>query len=70
MRKSIESKGWSLTKAYIDRGVSGSKSSRPQLDKLMCDASEKKFDAFLVRCASNLWVEVCVLFFWMNRLPL
>jgi DNA invertase Pin-like site-specific DNA recombinase len=48
MRKSIESKAWSLTKEYVDRGVSGSKSSRPQLDKLMRDASEKKFDAVLV----------------------
>jgi putative DNA-invertase from lambdoid prophage Rac len=48
MRKSIESKGWSLFKEYVDRGVSGSKSSRPQLDKLMRDASEKKFDAVLV----------------------
>jgi DNA invertase Pin-like site-specific DNA recombinase len=48
MRKSIESKGWSLFKEYVDRGVSGSKSSRPQLDKLMRDAAEKKFDAVLV----------------------
>ncbi len=48
MRKSIEMKGWSLFKEYVDRGVSGSKSSRPQLDKLMRDASEKKFDAVLV----------------------
>jgi DNA invertase Pin-like site-specific DNA recombinase len=48
MRKSIESKGWNLFKEYIDRGVSGSKSSRPQLDKLMRDAADKKFDAVLV----------------------
>lgn len=48
MRKSIESKGWGLTKEYVDRGISGSKSSRPQLDKLMRDAADKKFDAVLV----------------------
>jgi DNA invertase Pin-like site-specific DNA recombinase len=48
MRKSIESKGWSLFKEYVDRGVSGSRSSRPQLDKLMRDAADKKFDAVLV----------------------
>jgi putative DNA-invertase from lambdoid prophage Rac len=48
MRKSIESKGWNLFHEYVDRGISGSKSSRPQLDKLMRDASEKKFDAVLV----------------------
>jgi DNA invertase Pin-like site-specific DNA recombinase len=48
MRRSIESKGWSITKEYVDRGISGSKSSRPQLDKLMRDAAEKKFDAVLV----------------------
>src|ERR1700730_1535419 len=48
MRKQIESKGWNLFKEYVDRGVSGSKSSRPQLDKLMRDAADKKFDAVLV----------------------
>lgn len=48
MRNCIEPKGWSLFKEYVDRGVSGSKSSRPQLDKLMRDAAEKKFDAVLV----------------------
>ena len=48
MRKSIESKGWNLFHEYVDRGISGSKSSRPQLDKLMRHASEKKFDAVLV----------------------
>jgi putative DNA-invertase from lambdoid prophage Rac len=48
MRRSIESKSWSLFKEYVDRGVSGSKSSRPQLDRLMRDAAAKKFDAVLV----------------------
>jgi len=48
MRKSIESKGSTLTKEYVDRGISGSKSSRPQLDKLMKDAADRKFDAVLV----------------------
>ena len=48
MRKSIESKAWSLTKEYVDRGVSGSKSSRPQLDKLMRD-----FARFLLRAGSG-----------------
>ena len=43
-----ESKAWIIVREYIDKGISGSKSSRPQLDKLMADAAAGKFDAVLV----------------------
>lgn len=33
---------------YVDKGWSGSKSSRPELDKLMQDARLRRFDAVLV----------------------
>jgi len=40
--------GWSITKEYVDQGVSGSKESRPELNQLMVDAHQRKFDAVLV----------------------
>jgi DNA invertase Pin-like site-specific DNA recombinase len=48
LRQHCESKGWIITKEYVDRGISGAKSSRPQLDKLMAAAGQKQFDAVLV----------------------
>lgn len=33
---------------YVDQGVSGSKTSRPALDRLMADAREHKFDVILI----------------------
>lgn len=37
-----------IVEEYVDRGVSGSRESRPALDKLMADARRRKFDALLV----------------------
>jgi DNA invertase Pin-like site-specific DNA recombinase len=37
-----------LVDSYVDEGVSGSKDSRPQLDRLMNDARKRRFDAVLV----------------------
>ena len=37
-----------ITGEYIDAGVSGSKDSRPELNKLMSDAKQRRFDAVLV----------------------
>lgn len=39
---------WDIVTEYIDKGVSGSKESREQLDKLMKDATRKKFDVVMV----------------------
>lgn len=39
---------WDIVTEYIDKGVSGSKESRDQLDKLMKDATRKKFDVVMV----------------------
>jgi DNA invertase Pin-like site-specific DNA recombinase len=36
-----------ITSEYVDRGISGSKESRPQLNLLMAAAKEKQFDALL-----------------------
>ncbi|MGD1156162.1 MAG: recombinase family protein [Terriglobia bacterium] len=41
-------RGWELVGCYVDSGVSGSKESRPELDRLMTDAHQRRFDAVLV----------------------
>jgi putative DNA-invertase from lambdoid prophage Rac len=41
-------RGWPVAGEYVDTGWSGAKASRPQLDRLMQDASKRSFDAVLV----------------------
>lgn len=41
-------RGWKVYAQYVDRGESGAKDSRPQLDELMHHATAKRFDAVLV----------------------
>jgi DNA invertase Pin-like site-specific DNA recombinase len=48
LRKYASRRGWSITREYIDQGVSGSKESRPELNELMVDAYRREFDAVLV----------------------
>ncbi len=48
LREYASRRGWSITREYVDQGVSGSKESRPELNQLMADAHLRKFDAVLV----------------------
>jgi len=41
-------KGWELVETYVDKGVSGTKQSRPELNRMMEDAKSNKFSAVLV----------------------
>lgn len=41
-------RGWTVSAEYVDTGWSGAKASRPELDRLMRDASLRHFDAVLV----------------------
>ncbi len=41
-------RGWDLAGVYVDLGISGSKESRPELDRLMADAYRRRFDAVIV----------------------
>jgi putative DNA-invertase from lambdoid prophage Rac len=41
-------RGWDIVAEYVDKGWSGTKASRPQLDKLMKDAGEHKLDCVVV----------------------
>ncbi len=41
-------RGWTIADSYVDAGVSGSKDSRPELNRLMADAKQRRFDTVLV----------------------
>jgi DNA invertase Pin-like site-specific DNA recombinase len=43
-----EARGWNMVDAYIDSGVSGTKDSRPELNRLMADAHKRRFDVVAV----------------------
>lgn len=62
LREHAQRRGWPIYKEYVDAGISGAKSSRPELDKLMADARRRrhfstvlvwKFDRF-ARSVSHL----------------
>jgi|SRR5690348_9708321 len=41
-------RGWKISNEYSDHGISGAKARRPALDKLMADATKRRFDAVVV----------------------
>lgn len=48
LREYAGRRDWIIVEEYIDAGVSGSKDSRPALNRLMTDAHRRRFDAVLV----------------------
>jgi DNA invertase Pin-like site-specific DNA recombinase len=48
LREYCERRGWQVADCYVETGISGSKESRPELDRLMTDAHQRRFDAVLV----------------------
>ena len=48
LRQFAEARGWTVTGEYIDAGVSGTKDSRPELNRLMADAHKRRFDVVCV----------------------
>jgi DNA invertase Pin-like site-specific DNA recombinase len=48
LREYCQRRGWEIAGEYVDIGVSGSKDSRPELNKLMADAHKRRFDVVLV----------------------
>ena len=48
LREYCRLRGWKIYDEYVDRGISGAKDSRPQLDRLMGDAHRRRFDLVCV----------------------
>jgi len=48
LREYAVRRGWSIVGEYVDHGVSGTKESRPALNKLMADAKQRNFDVVAV----------------------
>lgn len=48
IREYAARRGWTIAGEYVDLGVSGSKASRPQLDRMIRDAHARRFDAIVV----------------------
>jgi DNA invertase Pin-like site-specific DNA recombinase len=47
LREYSARRGWKIFREYVDQGVSGSKESRPELNRLMVDAHHRHFDIVL-----------------------
>jgi DNA invertase Pin-like site-specific DNA recombinase len=43
-----QARGWEIAGEYVDAGVSGSKDSRPELNRLIADAHKRRFDVVCV----------------------
>ncbi len=48
LREYAHARGFEIFSEYVDVGISGSKETRPSLDRLMTDARNRRFDAVLV----------------------
>ena len=48
LRRYAKERGWKIVGEFADRGVSGAKTSRPELDRMMDAARKRKFDTVLV----------------------
>jgi DNA invertase Pin-like site-specific DNA recombinase len=48
LREYCTRRGWDISGAYIDVGISGTKERRPELDRLMADAHKRRFDVVCV----------------------
>jgi DNA invertase Pin-like site-specific DNA recombinase len=48
LREYCERRGWKFSGEYVDEGISGTKDSRPELNRLMADAHRRRFDAIVV----------------------
>jgi len=61
-------RGWDIAGEYVDTGWSGTKASRPELDRLMKDAGEHRFDCCVVWKLDRFGRSVLNLVESLNRL--
>jgi DNA invertase Pin-like site-specific DNA recombinase len=48
LRTFAAARGWTIVGEFVDRGISGSVESRPELNRLMADARKRRFDCIAV----------------------
>jgi DNA invertase Pin-like site-specific DNA recombinase len=48
LREYIRNRKWKIAGEYVDKGISGASDSRPELNRLMADASRRRFDIVAV----------------------
>ncbi len=48
LRRYAEHRGWTISEEFIDHGISGTKDSRPALNRMMAAARQRRFDVVLV----------------------
>jgi DNA invertase Pin-like site-specific DNA recombinase len=48
LKEYCQRRGWQVFDCYVDNGFSGKKDSRPQLNRLMQDAHERRFEVVVV----------------------
>src|SRR5437868_5192680 len=48
LREYCKHRGWRVISEYVDVGISGTKDSRPELNRLMADAHKRRFDVVCV----------------------
>jgi DNA invertase Pin-like site-specific DNA recombinase len=48
LKQFAQARGWEIAGEYVDAGVSGTKDSRPELNRLIADAHKRRFDVVCV----------------------
>src|ERR1700733_5843722 len=48
LQQFAQARGWQVAGEYVDAGVSGTKDSRPELNRLIADAHKRRFDVVCV----------------------
>jgi DNA invertase Pin-like site-specific DNA recombinase len=54
LRQMAAQRGFEIVEEYVDHGISGTRTRRPALDKMMADARRGRFDIVLVWAADRL----------------
>ena len=63
LREYVERRGWTY-EVYRDKGQSGARSDRPELNRLLADLRKRKLDVVVVWALDRLarsrqWVDAC-----------